>query len=314
MRAVIFDGELRVAELERPTPAANEVLIRPRLMGICNTDLELMQGYKGFRGTLGHEFVGDVETGPREWVGRRVVGSINITCGACDMCVRGLRSHCRNRRTLGIMNYDGVFADAFRLPVRNLYAVPDAIPDEVAVFTEPLAAACQILEVMHINPSDRVVLIGAGKLGLLAAQVINRTGVELTVIVRRERQARLLSELGIRSAERHEVPDNMADVVVDCTGNAAGFAAALDLVRPRGTIVLKSTYRGLPETDLTRIAVDEIRVVGSRCGPFDAALRLMLQSTIEVNTLIEKQFPLTQAVAAFSYAAQPGVLKVLLTP
>ncbi|NLX10237.1 MAG: alcohol dehydrogenase catalytic domain-containing protein [Chloroflexi bacterium] len=314
IRAVTFYDGLEVRTCPRPAPTADEALIRLRLGGICNTDLELMQGYKGFAGTLGHEFVGQVVEGPAEWVDRRVVGEINVSCGACDLCRRGMPTHCRRRRVLGLIDYCGAFADLFCLPVRNLWAVPDSVPDEAAVFTEPLAAACQILDSAHIRPGDRVILIGAGKLGLLGAQVVRLSGADLVVIARCERPATLLHQWGIRTAERAALENGQADVVIDCTGSADGFAAALDLVRPRGTIVLKSTYAGLPQADLTRIAVNELRVVGSRCGPFGAALRLLESELVDVRSLIEARYPLAEAGQALEYAARPGVLKVLLEP
>ena len=313
-RAVIFDGALKIIERPRPVPGADEALIRLRLAGICHTDLELTRGYKGFSGALGHEFVGDVIDGPADWIGQRVVGEINVSCGVCDMCCRNLPSQCRERRVLGILNYDGAFADVFRLPARNLKRVPESIQDEVAVFTEPLAAACQILEAVHVQPTDRVVLLGPGKLGMLAAQVLRLTGCDLVVIARRERQKALLAGWGIRAAARDEVPAGEADVVVDCAGSAGGFAEALDLVRPRGTVVLKSTYAGLAQADLTRVVVNEIRVVGSRCGPFDAALRLLDQGLVDPAPLIEARYALSDATQAFEQAARPGVLKVLLNP
>ncbi len=313
-RAVFFDGELRVIERPQPTPASDEALIRLRLGGICNTDLELMAGYKGFRGVLGHEFVGDVVAGPAEWVGQRVVGAINVACGSCDMCRRGVPEHCRNRSVLGIYNYDGAFADVFRLASRNLLRVPPSVPDEQAVFTEPLAAACRIVEDVHIHPTDRVVVIGAGKLGMLIAQVLKLTGADLSVIVRHERQEALLTAWGIRAVRRQDVPNGLADVVVEVTGNPAGFADALEIVRPRGTVVLKSTYHGLPQADLTRVVVEEIHLVGSRCGPFEAALRLLEQGLVDVQPLIEARYPLAEAKAAFEHAARRGVLKVLLAP
>jgi alcohol dehydrogenase len=314
MRAVIFDGALQVTERPRPQPDPGEALIRLRLGGICNTDLELIQGYKDFAGVLGHEFVGDVIEGPPEWVGRRVVGEINVTCGKCDMCRRNNPTHCRARRVLGILNYDGAFADTFRLAVRNLLPVPDSIPDETAVFAEPLAAASQILEAVHIQPADRVILVGAGKLGMLAAQVLRLTGCDLSVVARRARQAELLARWGVPAVERSDLTDGQADVVVDCTGNASGFADALALVRPRGTIVLKSTYTGSPQADLTSVVVSEIRVVGSRCGSMAAALRLLEQGLVEPAPLIEASYGLDDAVSAFKHAAQPGAFKVLLEP
>jgi threonine dehydrogenase-like Zn-dependent dehydrogenase len=213
-----------------------------------------------------------------------------------------------------MQDYDGTFAEVFRLAVRNAVPVPSSIPDEIAVFTEPLAAACQVLELAHLQPSDRVVLLGAGKLGLLVAQVVRLAGVDLAVIVRRERPAALLAGWGISAVARDEVSSGSADVVIDCTGTSAGFGDALDLVRPRGTIVLKSTYTGLPQADLTRVVVKELHLVGSRCGPFEAALRLLEHRLVEVTPLIEARYPLSDAVAAFDHAAQPGALKILLSP
>lgn len=314
VRVVVFDGTLRLAQQPRPVPARDEVLIQMRLAGICNTDLELLHGYKGYKGPLGHEFVGEIVEGPAGWPGRRIVGEINITCGECDMCRRGIPTQCRRRRILGMQSYDGAFADLFRLALRNVVLVPESLPDEVAVFTEPLAAACQVLEAIHLGPTDRIVLLGAGKLGMLVAQVVRLSGADLVVIVRRERQAALLAGWGIRTASRSEIPNGTADIVIDCTGTANGFADALDLVRPRGTIVLKSTYSGVPQADLTRVVVSEIRLVGSRCGPFDTALRLLEQHLIDVTPLIDARYPLSEALQAFQHAAQPGVLKVLLSP
>jgi threonine dehydrogenase-like Zn-dependent dehydrogenase len=313
-RAVEFEGDLRVIDRARPVPAADEALIRLRLGGICNTDLELIQGYKHFSGVLGHEFVGEVSEGPADWIGRRVVGEINVSCGVCDMCRRDMPTHCRKRRVLGMLNYDGAFADYFRLVVRNLHPVPESIPDEVAVFAEPLAAACQILESARLRPSDRVILLGAGKLGMLGAQVLRLTGCDLAVVVRRARQADLLARWGIRAVERSALSDGQADVAVDCTGNASGFLDALTLVRPRGTIVLKSTYTGIPPADLTRVVVQEVRVVGSRCGPMGTALRLLEQRLVDVEPLIEARYPLAEARRAFEHAASPGTMKILLGP
>ena len=313
-RSVVYEGGLRVVERPAPQAGQGEALIGLRLAGVCNTDLELMRGYKDFAGALGHEFVGDVLDGPDEWVGRRVVGEINIACGECDMCCRGARSHCRNRAILGLMNYDGAFSDVFRLPVANLWAVPDAVPDDAAVFTEPLAAACEVLEAGVITPDSRVIVIGAGKLGLLVAQVVRLTGADLTVVARRERPRALLAAWGIPAADVADLEPGMADVVIDCTGSAAGLASALDLVRPRGAIILKSTYAGLPEADLTRIAVEELRVIGSRCGPFGAALRLLASGLVDPRPLIEARYGLADAARALEHAAQPGTLKVLLVP
>jgi threonine dehydrogenase-like Zn-dependent dehydrogenase len=313
-RAVAFEGDLRVIDRARPVPGADEALIRLRLGGICNTDLELIQGYKNFSGVLGHEFVGDVYEGPADWMGRRVVGEINVSCGVCDMCRRDMSTHCRQRRILGMLNYDGAFADYFRLVVRNLHPVPEAIPDEAAVFAEPLAAACQILESAHLRPSDRVIMLGAGKLGMLGAQVLRLTGCDLAVVVRRAQQADLLTRWGIPAVERSALPDGQADVVVDCTGDASGFSDALALVRPRGTVVLKSTYTGIPQADLTRVVVQEVRVVGSRCGPMETVLRLLEQRLVDVEPLIEARYTLDEARHALEHAARPGAMKILLGP
>lgn len=315
MRALaVYDGRLRLVE-DAPQPARgpDEALIRTQLAGICNTDLELVRGYYGYQGILGHEFVGEVVEGPAEWVGRRVVGEINVACGSCDYCRAGIPTHCRDRAVLGIVNHAGAFADYVTLPLRNLHVVPDSIPDVQAVFTEPLAAALQVLESAHIRPSARVVLLGAGKLGMLVAQVLRLAGVDLAVVIRHQKQARLLAGWGIRAVRLNELPVGQADVVVDCTGRAEGFADALRLLRPRGLLVLKSTYHDLPAADLTRIAVEEFTVVGSRCGPFGAALRLLEQGLVDVEALIEHRFSLAEGVSAFAAAGEPGALKVLLT-
>ncbi len=321
MRALRFDYQLRLVENEpEPIPAEGETLLKLRLAGICQTDLELTRGYMGFHGILGHEFVGETlsNAGPFR-AGQRVVGEINVACGKCDFCLSDIPSQCRNRRTLGIANYCGVFADQFRLPIRNLYAVPDSVPDEAAVFAEPLAAALQVTELTPIRPSDRVVLIGAGKLGLLIAQVLDRTGCDLTVVSRQPRAITLLEKWGIPTvvpdaSGKISLPFQSAHVVVDSTGNAEGFASALDLVRPRGTIVLKSTYEGIPAANLSRVVVDEIKLVGNRCGPFAAALRMLDSGQIDVLSLIEACYPLDHALTAFERAAGRGVFKVLLAP
>ena len=315
MRALTFKGgELTFRpDYPDPSPEPGQALIKVRLAGICATDGEILKGYMGFSGVPGHEFVGEVIGGDAgEWLGRRVVGEINIACGECDMCRRGMPTHCRNRSVLGIHAWDGVFADMIVLPIENLHPVPDSIPDERAVFTEPLAAALQMIEMAPIRPTDRVILIGAGKLGLLIAQVLKLHGADLTVIARHKRQLDLLGAWGIRAARREDIPDGMADVVVEATGNPDGFSAALDIVRPRGTIMLKSTYHGLPQADLTRVVVNEIRLVGSRCGPFRPALRLLELGLIDVESMIDARYPLEEGVAALEHAAKRGTLKILL--
>lgn len=313
MRAVVLSDHLVVSNnWPEPVIKTGQALIRIRRVGICNTDLELIKGYMNFRGILGHEFVGEVIDGPSEWKGKRVVGEINVTCGHCDMCRRGYHTQCRNRVTVGIDRHDGAMSDLLALAVANLHAVPDSIPDDHAVFVEPLAAALQILECEPISPNAAVVLVGAGKLGLLCAQVLSLTGIHVKVVVRRPQVAGLLLKWGIEPVQADELPRNLADVVVDCTGTREGFETALNLVRPRGTIHLKSTYSGLPQANLTRVVVDEIRVIGSRCGPFAAALHLLDRGRIDVESMIAARYPLDSAPKALEHAAEPGTLKVLL--
>ncbi len=312
MRALVFDGNALHFDPAYPTPdpPPGHALIRVVRAGICNTDLELVKGYMGFRGILGHEFVGVVESGPLQ--GQRVVGEINLACGQCPTCLAGMPTQCPNRTTLGIDRHDGAFADYVTLPAENLHPLPQAVSDEQAVFVEPLAAALQTLHLTHISPHQRVVLIGAGKLGLLTAQVVALTGCDLTVIARHARPFDLLAKWGIRAAEEGSLAPRSADVVIDCTGTAEGFAAALNIVRPRGVIHLKSTYHGLPQADLTRAVVDEVQVHTSRCGPFAAAIRLLARGLVDVDALIDARYPLEEGIAAFEHAAQKGTLKVIL--
>lgn len=314
MKAIKVNAGQLVFDSDAPQPiiGEGEALIRPILAGICNTDLELLAGYYDFSGILGHEFVGIVEDGPRDLVGKRVVGEINISCDACEFCRAGIPSQCRQRKALGINQYPGVFAECFKLPVQNLYVVPDGLRDSQVVYTEPLAAACQALEMVHVRPSDRVVLLGAGKLGLLTAQLLRLTGADLTVVVRHAYQAELLAEWGIPAARFDTLQPGQADMVVDCTGNESGIADAMQLLRARGTLVLKSTYHGLPQADLSKIAVNELKIVGSRCGPFDAALRLLEAGLVDVERLTSARYPLDEALQAFDHAARPGTLKILL--
>lgn len=322
MRAVLVGTETQalpqirlVQDYVEPEPLPGEALIRTTLAGICNTDLEIVRGYAGFQGVLGHEFVGIVDrAGDPALVGQRVVGEINAACGVCPTCRAGRPTHCPNRTALGIRGRDGVLADSFCLPAHNLYPVPDTISDAEAVFTEPLAAACEILEQIHVHPTDRAVVLGDGKLGLLVAQVLALTGCELTAIGHHREKLALLAARGIHTQIGDEGLVGRADLVVECTGQAEGFDTARRIVRPRGTLVLKSTYHGLVRVDLSRLVVDEVHVVGSRCGPFGAALRLLAQHLVEVTSLIEAEYPLDQAVTAFEHAGQRGALKVLVRP
>jgi threonine dehydrogenase-like Zn-dependent dehydrogenase len=324
MRAALLtaQGPILASDYPVPQPAPGEALIRSRLVGICATDLELLRGYKGgYRGVLGHEFVGDVVAAPTapEWSGRRVVGEINLGCGRCDLCRAGLGKHCRQRRVLGILNHDGAMAEFFTLPVANLHAVPAALADDEAVFVEPLAAALEIQEQVAIGPGTRVFVLGDGRLGLLCAMTLAATGCDLTLVGRHlEKMALLAGNYAARcvldSPEGlDELAATPADVVVDAVGAPAGLLLALRLVRPLGTVVLKSTSaEHLADFDLSRLVVDEITVVGSRCGPFAKALHLLEHRQIDVRPLIHARYPLDEALAALCRASEKGVLKVLI--
>lgn len=309
-------GQLRlVCDHVVPQPAAGEVRIRTTLAGICNTDLEIVRGYAGFDGVLGHEFVGIVEEAEDPaLVGRRVVGEINAPCGVCPTCRAGRPTHCPERTALGIRGRDGVLAESFCLPAGNLYLVPEAIPDAAAVFAEPLAAACEVLQQVHVRPTDRVVVLGDGKLGLLVAQVLALTGCDLTLVGRHQEKLATVARRGIATQLGDEEPASSADMVVECTGRAEGFQAARRMLRPRGTLVLKSTYHGLVQADLAGVVVDEVQIVGSRCGPFPAALRLLARDLVDVTSLIEAEYPLDKALAALEHAGRRGTLKVLVRP
>lgn len=293
----------------------NEALIRVRLSGICGTDLELTRGYYPFTGIPGHEFVGEVvEASDITWVGQRVVGEINATCGQCEQCRNGRPTHCENRTVLGIINRDGVHAEYLSLPLENLHRVPDSVPDEVAVFTEPLAAALEIEQQVHIKPNNRVLLIGAGQLGQLIAQTLSLTGCDLRVVARHPHQKQLLQERHIHLTTEDEVQPRLFDVVVEATGSSSGFELARKALRPRGSLVLKSTYKGDITINFSSIVVDEINIIGSRCGPFAPALRLMENRQVDPTILIAARFPLEQVVEAFEQARTPGMLKVLVAP
>ncbi len=314
MKALVYDGQLRLSDdYADPIPLPGEARIRTILAGICNTGLEIVRGYAGFQGVLGHEFVGIVDQAEDPaLIGQRVVGEINVACGVCDTCRGGRPSHCPTRTALGIRGRDGAMAEYFCLPTRNLHRIPDSVPDRVAVFTEPLAAACAVLEQVHVQPSHRVVVLGDGKLGLLVAQVLALTGCDLIAVGRHPEKLAILEARGIPTQIGDEGLAGRADLVVECTGRAEGFEVARRLVRPRGTLVLKSTYHGMAEIDLSRLVVDEVQIVGSRCGPFPAAMRLLAQGLIDVIPLIEAEYPLDKALTAFEHAGRRGARKVLV--
>ncbi|HEU5099479.1 MAG TPA: alcohol dehydrogenase catalytic domain-containing protein [Roseiflexaceae bacterium] len=334
MQALLFDDQLRLAnDYPEPRLAPGEALIRPSLVGICNTDIEITRGYMGFRGILGHEFVGVVQAcDDPVWIGRRVVGEINAACRRCAVCARGDESHCPERTTLGISRRDGAMAELFSLPLACLHEVPPGVPDEAAVFAEPLAAALEILQQSHVRPTDRVAVVGDGKLGLLCAQALRLPGCEVVVVGRHPERWELLHQLGIATAhvrsldERRKTKDqaneayvdpssfvlgpSSFDIVVDCTGQPSGLAVARALVRPRGRLVLKSTFAAESGLNLSLFVVDEVQLLGSRCGPFAPALRLLERGLVQVQPLIAGRFPLRDGLTAF--AAANRRLKILL--
>jgi len=295
-----------------------EALVRVVKSGICNTDLEIVRGYAGFDGTIGHEFVGVVEsceTVPG-FVGKRVVGEINVGCGVCSLCMGGDSRHCPTRTVLGIHGRDGAHAEFLSLPARNLIEVPDSVSDEAAVFAEPLAAAHGIAERVRIQPGSRIAVIGDGKLGLLCAMTLKLSSDSVTLIGRHREKLAIAAKRGIDGVlvDNAETLKKSFDIVVEASGSESGFAAAMDLVKPRGTIVLKSTFHGDPRWDATRVVVDEITVVGSRCGRLAPAIDLLASKTVLVDDLISEEFSLADAVSALRAAEAKGILKVLLRP
>ena len=320
MRALRFeDDRLRLADVPAPS-RADEALVRVRVAGVCNTDLEIARGYAGFCGTLGHEFVGVAVSAPGapELEGRRVVGEINAGCGVCALCRAGDSRHCAARTVLGIVGRDGAFAEFLQLPVVNLLPVPDELPDERAVFTEPLAAACGITERVAIEADARVGVVGDGKLGLLCAQALKvLTGARVTLVGRHQSKLDIARRRDIETVKTKDIPasfERAFDVTVEASGSSSGFETALRLLRPRGTLVLKSTFHAVTELNAAPIVVDEISIVGSRCGRFAPALELLRRGAVEVDSLVHAEFPLSEGVRAFARAAEPGVLKVLLRP
>ena len=333
MKALRYeDQQLRVAEVPVP-PADGEALVRVTLSGICNTDLEIARGYAGFTGTLGHEFVGVIEevsdahestvptrpdslTAGHMTPGDRVVGEINAGCGHCELCQSGDSRHCPNRTVLGIVGRDGAHAEFLKLPLVNLLPVPDEISDQQAVFTEPLAAACGILERATITPDTKVAVIGDGKLGLLCAQVLGTTGAALTLIGKHANKLQIVQGRNIETmlSDNAKQRKGEFDVVVEASGSASGFGLALNLLRPRGVLVLKSTFHGAAEIDAARIVVDEISVVGSRCGRFAPALQLLRSRAVDVESMISEEFKLADGVRAMARAGDSGVMKILLRP
>jgi threonine dehydrogenase-like Zn-dependent dehydrogenase len=316
MRALVFDKTLSFdSRRAEPVPGDGDTLLRMRQAGICSTDLEIVKGYMGFRGVLGHEFVAEVLSSPaKDLIGQRVCGEINVVCGRCDLCLSGLSNHCRARSVLGILKHDGAFAEHVRLPAINLHVVPKNVDDDHAVFVEPLAAAFQILKQIKLDGRKWVTVLGDGRLGLLVAQVLRNAGCPVRVIGKHPEKLTLCERWQIRSRPVADIsPRHDQDVVIDCTGSAAGFELAMQMVRPRGTIVLKSTAAASKPLNLAPLVIDEISVIGSRCGPFREALRALSEKEIDVASLIHRRMKLEQGMEAMELAGRPGVLKVILT-
>jgi alcohol dehydrogenase len=317
----------RLAMVQKPLPRLDPgwALVRVRLAGICNTDIEILRGYHNFHGTLGHEFVGDVmrvaSAKDKSWIGRRVVGEINIGCAGlgvqrlCSYCRREIPTHCARRLVLGIVGHDGAFAEYLALPVVNLHRVPAGIPDDAAVFTEPLAAACEILEQVNVRAHREACVLGDGKLAQLIARVLRTAGLRVTMIGKHASKLRLARLAGIATAlaaARSARRAGAFTLVIEATGSPSGFAMAQHVTAPRGTLVLKSTFHGAAPVETWPIVVKELTVVGSRCGPFPAALALLRSGCVDPRALVSRVFKLKDAAEAIRYAQQPGVLKVLL--
>ena len=312
MRALVLSDQGLEVQCDRPLPTIGdgEVLVRVLRAGVCETDLQLMQGYMGFRGVLGHEFVGIAEEGVFE--GQRVVGEINCNCRRCEYCDNDLGNHCRDRTVIGILNHDGAFAEYLAVPEHRLHAVPAHLTTDEAVFTEPLAAAYQIPAQLRLQPGQRVVVLGDGRLGNLCAQVASAYECNVTVVGKHASKLQLLSDLGIDTQRLEDVSDGQfADIVVDCTGSSSGMDAALSIVRPRGTIVLKTTLAREHKLSLAPLVIDEINVMGSRCGPFADAITALSVRQVEVVPLISARYPLDDGIRALEHARAPETLKVL---
>lgn len=315
MRAVVLDGQgIRVQEVDPGSLKAGYARVRVRLAGICRTDTELVRGYMGFAGIPGHEFVGEVAEGPGAWLGTRVVAEINFACRSCPWCAQGLGRHCPQRAVMGILGAAGAFAEFVDVPLENLHRVPASVSDEQAVFVEPLAAAFEIAEQCHLKPGQEALVFGDGKLGLLVATVLRLLGARVHLVGKHEAKLALAEKSGISTAHLDDFVPRPYPLVVEATGRADGLRHALECVRPRGTLVLKSTVADRPSVDLATVVINEIQIIGSRCGPFRPALDALDRGWVCVDDLIAARFPLAQAAEAFDWAQRPGILKVLLVP
>lgn len=321
MKAVVFNRKLEVVEAPKPVSTGDESVVRLIQAGICNTDLEITRGYFGFKGVPGHEFVGRVESSRTpSLVGARVVGEINAACRRCEVCRSGWGRHCPRRSVLGILNRDGAFREYFTLPEQNLHAVPDSISDDDAVFVEPVAAACEILDQVDIRRVEKIAVLGDGKLGLLIAMVLAQARPAahppVALIGKHPENMRLVEDLGVSTLHLRsaQTVHRSLELVVEATGSPSGLDLALRLLKPRGTVVLKSTFHGQQSFDPASLVVDELTLLGSRCGRFEPALDLLAGKRIRPSRLIRDSLPLTRAVEAFRLAQSPGALKVLLHP
>ncbi len=314
MQAVhLADGRISLRKTPKPRRPEGFSLIRLLRGGICNTDLELQRGYYGYAGTPGHEFVGEVvDSDNRQLIGKRVVGEINLACGACEWCRRGLGRHCPTRTVLGIVKHPGAFRELLTLPDCNLHVVPDSISTDEAVFVEPLGAACEILDQVRIPHGERVAVLGDGKLGLLIAQVLNAHGAEVHHFGRHKEKLAISAAAGVRAEIAGKLPRSSYDFTVDATGSPEGLRQAVSMTRPRGTLILKSTVHGMVSIDTAPVIVNELTLVGSRCGRFEPALKLLRSGRVKVASMIADRFPLSAAPEAFARAAEKGTLKVLL--
>jgi len=317
MKAIEFNKELQInKDFPVPEPQKDEALIKIQTAGICNTDIEITKGYMGFSGILGHEFVGVVEKingENQELLNRRVVGEINCACEICEYCLKGLKNHCPDRSVLGIYNRNGCFAEYITLPVKNLYKVPDNVSNNEAVFVEPLAAAFQILEQIKFKSEDKVLILGDGKLGLLISLVLNLTQAEVLLVGKHQEKLDIAKNQGVKVKLLTELKEKkIYDVVVEATGSIDGFELAQKMVKPRGTIVLKSTIASEKTLNLAPIVIDEISIIGSRCGPFEPAIKALEQKLVEVTALISKEYNFEDAINAFEFSKTKGVLKVII--
>ncbi len=316
MQALYWDGRDVIFNSDYPTPKPDDqtALVKVHLAGLCATDLQIFRGYMDFRGVPGHEFVGTVTHGPKHLRGHRVVAEINFSCSRCENCQRGLSRHCPARKVMGILNTDGAFAEYVAVPATNLHIVPENLSDEEAVFTEPLAAAFEILQQIQLNPGDEVLVLGDGKLGLLCAQALIMSGADVTVVGKHAEKLDMIKGPAIRTTLLGDWHHKLFDVVVEATGSPAGLQLAVSAVRPRGTLVLKSTVAGEHQVSLAPLVINEITVVGSRCGPFAPALEALQAKAISVSPLIEKVYALSEGLAAVAHAGRPGARKIFLRP